>query len=60
MTNKEKEQLFYLLNLFFAENDINSRDFLCKNKIAMLLKTKLKEFGRWRSLPRGKFRINRD
>lgn len=62
MNKQDQDQLTLLLEKFFSECDLNARDFLCKNKIAALLKQELKKLGRWRSLPRGKpnkFRISK-
>ena len=60
MNKSEETQLLYFLQKFFAEYDLNARDFLCKNATASLLKQQLQLKGRWKNLPRGKsnkFRI---
>ena len=60
MNKQEQDQLLYLLKMFFAEYDLNARDFLCKNPIASLLKLELSLKHRWKNLSRGKpnrFRI---
>jgi len=60
MNKKDQDQLLYLLEKFFAEYNLNARDFLCKNPIAALLKRELKLKDRWKNLSRGKpnkFRI---
>ena len=53
LTNKQQQQLVYLLDTFFKCNDINQRDFVNKNPVGKLLKLHLTEKGRWRNLPRG-------
>lgn len=53
MTNKDKNELLRLLEVFFAENQLNQRDFINKNKIASLLKKQMIKLGRWKNLPRG-------
>ena len=60
MNKPEQTQLLYLLEKFFAEHDLNGRDFLCKNAVAAVLKRELKLKDRWKNLSRGKpnkFRI---
>jgi|LakMenEpi03Aug12_release.lakeMendotaPanAssembly.Ray.scaffolds.fasta_scaffold1198414_2 hypothetical protein len=61
MNKENQNQLFYLLQEFFATHDLNARDFLNKNAIAALLKNELSKKNRWKNLSRGKpnrFRIN--
>jgi hypothetical protein len=58
MTTQEKQQLLYLLKIFFADHDINARDFLSKDMVGKFLKGKLISLNRWKNLPRGKsFRV---
>jgi hypothetical protein len=60
MNKQEQNQLLYLLEKFFAEYDLNARDFLNKNEVARYLKHSLSQKGRWKNLERGKpnkFRI---
>jgi hypothetical protein len=54
MNAQEKKELMRLLQLFFAQYDINARDMTCKNPIATYLKEYLEKKGRWKSLARGK------
>jgi hypothetical protein len=61
MKTEEKKTLYYLLEKFFAFYDINGRDVVAKNPVALLLKNELSKKGRWKALPRGKphkFRVS--
>jgi hypothetical protein len=52
MTAEQKQQLVYLLGLFFAEAKFGTRDFLNKDFIASYLKTELLKIGHWKNRPR--------
>jgi len=54
MKQDKQKQLLLLLEEYFADHDINRRDFIAKNPVAHLLKKKLSSIGRWKNLPRGK------
>ena len=54
MTSLKQKQLISLLDQFFSEYDLDKRDFLNKNKVAIKLKEELKKRGRWKNKPRGK------
>lgn len=51
-TNDQKE-LLRLLEIFFNECPLNKRNTVNQNKVAIYLKQKLSQLGRWRNLPRG-------
>jgi hypothetical protein len=53
MKRKDIAELIRLLNLFFNEYSFNDKGFTSKNPIAILLKEKLSNLGRWKNLPRG-------
>lgn len=53
MKRNEIYQLERLLEQYFQEYDINKKAMLYSNRIAKLLKTKLKEKGRWKNKNRG-------
>lgn len=54
MTTQQKQQLLYLLDLFFAEAKFGSRDFLNKDSVASYLKERLLKIGHWKNRPRNK------
>ena len=54
MNKKQKEELLALLVLWFKETDLNQRNLFNQNVIAKLIKTKIKESGRWSEKIRGK------
>lgn len=54
MTISKQKQLISLLEEFFSEYDLDKRDFLNKNKVAITLKKELKKQNRWKNKPRGK------
>lgn len=54
MKTNDQNELARLLTLFFEEFKINKKNFSNQNKIASLLKARLKEIGHWKGLPRGK------
>lgn len=54
MKQDKQKQLLILLEEYFSDYDINRRDFVSKNPVAVLLKKKLSSIGRWKNLPRGK------
>lgn len=59
MKRKDYDTLLKLLSEFF-EQDFNKKNFVYQNPVASLIKQKMKEFGRWKNLPRGKHGIKID
>jgi hypothetical protein len=53
MKTNDQNELIRLLTIFFDEFKINKKNFTNQNKIAALLKARLKEIHHWKDLPRG-------
>lgn len=54
MTKEQETKLIELLELFFSEFDFDVRNAIPRNRVASLLKKRLRERKRWRGAPRGK------
>ena len=53
MTNAEKQEFHRLLILFLEKSRFLDKDYINKNKSALLIKNTLSKLGRWKQLPRG-------
>ena len=54
MTKDEKQTLDRLLTLYFAENDLNDRNFKHRDSTIRILKAELTKLKHWKALPRRK------